>query len=59
MKYQANVFGLLIFSVLVVSASRDRNINRERNNDGEGKFVIIKNWMPSGNRYLVKSCPLP
>ena len=40
MKYQTNVFGLLIFSVLVVSA-RDRIINKERNNDGEGKFVII------------------
>ena len=41
MKYQTNVFGLLTFSVLVVSASRDRIINKERNNDGEGKFVII------------------
>ena len=58
MKYETNVFGLLTFSVLVVSA-RDRIINKERNNDGEGKFVIIWDWMISGNRYFVKSCPLP
>ena len=40
MKYQTNVFGLLVFSVLVVSA-RNRNNAKERHNDGEGKFVII------------------
>ena len=39
MKYQTNVFGLLTFYVLVVSDARNINNNKERNNDGEGKFV--------------------